>query len=262
MGKIYHIQLDRKMIGGAKLAVVPGDPGRVPKIAGQLSPRFRELAFNREYRSCLVPVGSREKVLVTSTGIGGPSATIAVEELAMLGITTFVRLGTTGSIRKDLKVGDVVVTAAAVRLDGSSTHYAPIEYPAAADFFVTRILVEAAEKAGIPFRVGVTASSDTFYPGQERYDSHGKYVIRKFQGTLGEWQRLGVLNYEMESSALFTTARALGLRAGCVAGVIVNRASTEAIRKTDVARAEDNTISVLKDSLGPLLALARSRVRG
>jgi len=259
MGKIYHIQLDRKMIKGARVALVPGDPGRVNKIAERISSKSRQLADNREYRTCLVPVGKGENILVTSTGIGGPSATIAVEELAMLGVRVFVRLGTTGSIQKNLKVGDVVITTASVRLDGSSTHYAPLEFPAASDFYVTRLLVEAAEQASIPFRVGITASSDTFYPGQERYDSHGKYVIRRFQGTMKEWQKLGVLNYEMESSALFTTAQALGLRAGCVAGVIVNRASTEAIRKADVARAEDNTIEVVIRSLDGLIALSRSR---
>ncbi len=257
MGKIYHIQLNRKMIGGAKVALVPGDPARVLKIAEKLSNKSRELAFNREYRTCLVPVGKKDNILVTSTGIGGPSATIAIEELAMLGVKIFVRLGTTGSIQKSLRVGDVVISSASVRLDGSSTHYAPIEYPAAADFFVTRILVEAAERAGVPFQVGITASSDTFYPGQERYDSHGKYVIRRFQGSMREWQKLRVLNYEMESASLFTAAAVLGLRAGCVAGVIVSRAATEKVDKADVARAEDNTIAVIENSLERLLALSR-----
>ncbi|MFH1038863.1 MAG: uridine phosphorylase [PVC group bacterium] len=256
MTKAYHIQLDRKLIRNAKVAILPGDPARVIRIAEKLSPESRELAFNREYRSCLVPVSRHDHVLVMSTGIGGPSAAIGIEELAVLGLTTFVRIGTTGSIQKALKVGDVVITIGSVRLDGTSTHYAPLPYPAVADFFVTRILVEAAEKAGIAFRVGITASSDSFYPGQERYDSFSGYVLREFQGTMREWQQLNVLNYEMESSALFVTASALGLRAGCIAGVIVNRAASEKIRKSDVRKAENNTIEVIRKSLPDLIATA------
>ena len=255
MAKQYHIQLDRKMIRNAKVAILPGDPARVIKIGENLSPKSRELAFNREYRSYLVPVGKKDHILIISTGMGGPSTSIGIEELASLGIKTFVRIGTTGSIQKNLKVGDVVITSGSVRLDGTSTHYAPLAYPAIPDFFVTRILVEAAEKAGIPFKVGITASSDTFFPGQERYDSFSGYVIRDFQGSMEEWQKLNVLNYEMESSALFTTASALGLRSGCVAGVIVSRASSEKIRKIDVKKAEDNTIEVIKKSLPGLIAL-------
>lgn len=255
MAKMYHIQLDRKMIRNAKVAILPGDPARVIRIGEKLSPKSRELAFNREYRSYLVPVGKKEHILVMSTGMGGPSTAIGIEELAALGVTTFVRIGTTGSIQKSLKVGDVVITSGSVRLDGTSTHYAPLSYPAIPDFFVTRILVEAAEKAGISFKVGITASSDTFYPGQERYDSFSGYVIRNFQGSMKEWQKLNVLNYEMESSALFTTASALGLRAGCIAGVIVSRASSEKIRKIDVKKAEDNTIEVIERSLAGLISL-------
>jgi len=255
MAKQYHIQLDRKIIRNAKIAILPGDPGRVIKIGEKLSSKSRELAFNREYRSYLVPIGKKDHILVVSTGIGGPSTAICIEELASLGVTTFVRIGTTGSIQKNLKVGDVVITSGSVRLDGTSTHYAPLAYPAIPDFFVTRILVEAAEKAGISFKVGITASSDTFYPGQERYDSFTGYVIRDFQGSMKEWQKLNVLNYEMESSALFTTISALGLRAGCIAGVIVSRATTEKIRKSDVKRAEDNTIEVIRKSIPRLIRL-------
>lgn len=255
MSKMYHIQLDKKMIRNTKVAILPGDPGRVIKIGEKLSPKSRELAFNREYRSYLVPVGKNDYILVVSTGIGGPSTAICIEELAELGVTTFIRIGTTGSIQKSLEVGDVVITSGSVRLDGTSTHYAPLAYPAIPDFFVTRILVEAAEKASISFKVGITASSDTFYPGQERYDSFTGYVIRDFQGSMKEWQELNVLNYEMESSALFTTVSALGLRAGCIAGVIVSRASTEKIRKSDIKKAEDNTIEVIKKSIPKLISL-------
>ena len=255
MANIYHIDLNKQMIKNAKVAIIPGDPARVIKIAQALSKDSRELAFNREYRTWIVPCG-KSNILVTSTGIGGPSATIAIEELAYLGVKVFVRVGTTGSIQKDLKIGDIVITNASVRLDGTSTHYAPIEYPAVADFNVTRVLVESAETAKIKYKVGITASSDTFYPGQERYDSHTGYVIKRFQGTMKEWQKLNVLNYEMESSSVLTTCSALGLKAGCIAGVIVNRASSEKINHDDVKRAEMNSIEVVRNSINKLIALA------
>jgi len=257
MANIYHIDLNKKMIKNAKVAIIPGDPARVEKIAKALSKDSYELANHREYRTWIVPVGNKQHVLVTSTGIGGPSATIAVEELAYLGIRVFLRVGTTGSIQKGLKVGDVAITNASVRLDGASTHYAPIEYPAVADFDITRILVENAEKSKINFKVGITASSDTFYPGQERYDSFSKYVIKKFQGSLKEWQNLNVANYEMESASVLTMAAASGLKAGCMAGVIVTRASTETVNPKDVKKAEDNTIKVLKLSIPQLVELGK-----
>ena len=106
----------------------------------------------------------------------------------------------------------------AVRLDGASTHYAPIEYPAVAHPDVVQAAAAAAASLGVPFRTGVSASSDTFYPGQERYDSFSGYVPRRFQGITEEWRRLHVLNYEMESSTVLTLTAAMGLRGGCVAG--------------------------------------------
>src|SRR5512142_1566838 len=130
---VYHLALDDTMIEGARLALLPGDPGRVMAIAATAPiERGREVACKREYRSWLGYIG-QVPVLVTSTGIGGPSASIAIDELAQLGIRTFLRVGTTGAIQPHVAVGDVIVTTGAVRLDGASTHYAPIEYPAVAD---------------------------------------------------------------------------------------------------------------------------------
>lgn len=256
MSNIYHIDLNKDMIKNAKVVILPGDPARVIKVAKKLSDKSYELAFNREYRTWIVPLKNDNHILVTSTGIGGPSATIAVEELAALGVKVFVRIGTTGSIQKRLKIGDIAITNAAVRLDGASTHYAPIEYPAVSSFDVTRILVEAAERLDVNFQVGITASSDTFYPGQERYDSFSKYVIKRFQNTMKEWQQLNVQNYEMESSAILTTCSALGLKAGCLAGVIVSRASTETVDHSNVKMAEDNTIRIIEESAENLIAYA------
>ncbi len=127
-----------------------------------------------------------------------------MEELAQLGIRTFLRIGTTGAIQPHINVGDVLVTTASVRLDGASLHFAPMEFPAVADFACTTALVEAAKSIGATTHVGVTASSDTFYPGQERYDTYSGRVVRRFKGSMEEWQAMGVMNYEMESATLLT----------------------------------------------------------
>jgi len=239
--KAYHLDLDDKKVAGAKYAILPGDPDRVEHIAKKLDSESKPIAKNREYCTYRGNIHS-QKVLVTSTGIGGPSTSIAVDELAQLGLRTFLRVGTTGAIQEYINVGDVIITTGSVRLDGASTHYAPIEYPAVADFEIVQILIEAAKSLNITHHTGITASTDTFYPGQERYDSSSKYVIKRFQGTMSEWQKLHVLNYEMESATLFTMANALGLRAGCVSGVIVNRIIGEEI--IDLEIGEKNAIDV------------------
>jgi uridine phosphorylase len=251
---VYHLNIDSAIIEGAAVALLPGDPGRVQALA--TTPPFeraRELANKREYRTWIAYVG-RTPVLVTSTGIGGPSASIAIDELAQLGVRTFLRVGTTGAIQADIDIGTVIVTTGAVRLDGASTHYAPIEYPAVAHPDVVQAALTAARDLGVPFRAGVSASCDTFYPGQERYDSFSGYVPRRFQGITEEWRRLHVLNYEMESSTVLTLASAMGLRGGCVAGVVVNRARSENVTKADLEIGESNAVRVAAAAVARLAA--------
>ncbi|HAU05186.1 MAG TPA: uridine phosphorylase, partial [Pseudoalteromonas shioyasakiensis] len=191
-------------------------------------------------------------VVVSSTGIGGPSTSIAVEELAQLGIDTFLRIGTTGAIQPHINEGDILISQASVRLDGASQHFAPLSYPAVSDFFATQAMVNACDKLGINFHIGITASSDTFYPGQERYDTYSGYVPRSFQGSCEEWQKLGVMNYEMESATLFTMCAALGLRAACVAGVLVNRTKQE-IPNVDHGEIEKKSVAVVIEAAKLLL---------
>jgi uridine phosphorylase len=242
MADVFHLELTESQLQGARLAIVPGDPGRVERIA-TAADRATYLASNREFTSWLGWLGE-VPIVVCSTGIGGPSVSIAVEELAQLGVRTFIRLGTTGAIQPGIRPGDVVVSTGAVRLDGASSHFAPLEFPAVPDFAVTAALVEAARSIGIEPHVGVTASSDTFYPGQERYDTYSGHVTRRFRGSLADWRALGVLNYEMEAATLFTMCSALGLRAGCVAGVLVNRAETETPSEETARRIESTTVAV------------------
>jgi uridine phosphorylase len=222
---VFHLGLERADLDGATLAILPGDPGRVPKIAALLDDPT-PLAATREYTSYLGR-SNGVPIVVCSTGIGGPSTSIAVEELGQLGVRTFLRVGTTGAIQPDIAVADVIVTTGSVRMDGASRHFAPIEYPAVADLDCANALVAAARSLGLNVHTGITASSDTFYPGQERYDTVSGYVRRELQGSSAEWTALHVLNYEMESATLFTQCATNGWRAGMVAGVLVNRATQE-----------------------------------
>ena len=178
---------------------------------------------------------------------------IAVEELAQLGIRTFLRIGTTGAIQPHINVGDVLVTTASVRLDGASLHFAPLEFPAVADFECTTALVEAAKSIGATTHVGVTASSDTFYPGQERYDTYSGRVVRHFKGSMEEWQAMGVMNYEMESATLLTMCASQGLRAGMVAGVIVNRTQQEIPNAETMKQTESHAVKIVVEAARRLL---------
>ncbi len=237
----YHLGISRDDLRGAEIALLPGDPFRVPRIAEALDDQPIEVAHHREFRSAVADLHGTT-VLVTSTGIGGASAAIAIEELASLGVRTFLRVGTTGAIQPSVEVGDLIVAAGAVRLDGASSHYAPLSYPAVADHGLVNELIASAASQGLDHHVGLVVSSDTFYPGQERYDSFTGYVPLSHQGTLEEWKRLGCLSYEMETATLFTVTRTMGLSAGAVLGVIVNRSSSEAVDPEVVADTEDRAI--------------------
>lgn len=254
MPPVYHLDLDEERVQGARFALLPGDPARSRLIAERIAAAYggavkAPLAHHREFCTYAGEIAGT-RVLVTSTGIGGPSTSIAVDELARLGVHTFIRVGTTGAIQDRLAIGDVVVTTGSVRLDGASTHYAPIQYPAVAHHEVLVALIAAARAVapglGCRCHVGITASTDTFYQGQERSDDVPRYVPRHLQGMTEEWRRLHVLNYEMESSTLFTVAAALGLRAGCVTGVINSRVTGEAapIRPEDLRRGQEHAVRV------------------
>lgn len=248
----HHLALEAGRLAGAAVALLPGDPARCERIAAQLDDP-RHLATSREFTSWLGTIGGRP-VLVTSTGIGGPSLSIAVEELARLGVRTFVRVGTTGAIQAGIAPGEVVVPTAAVRLEGASRHFAPIGYPAVADFGVVGALVEAAAANDVPFHLGIVASSDTFYPGQERIDTYTGYLLPELRGSTETWRSLGVLSYEMETATLFVMASAMGLRAGAVLGVAVNRLQAEAVDPEAAGTAEHHAVLVAASAASVLAA--------
>lgn len=254
---VFHLGVTKTDLNGASIAILPGDPGRVEKIAQKME-ASRFLGTHREF-TLFIGTLEGESVVVCSTGIGGPSTSIAVEELAQLGVHTFLRIGTTGAIQPHIQVGDVIVTTASVRLDGASLHFAPLEFPAVADFDVTCALHEAALASGATVYTGITASSDTFYPGQERYDTVTGTVVRRFQGSLQQWQQMGVLNYEMESATLFTQCASSGLKAGCIAGVIVNRAHKETPDFTQLANVEARATSIVVDAARKLIQRGKNQ---
>ncbi len=254
MTRRYHIDLDEALIRNARTVLLPGDPGRCAAIAGAITSAYGgkavKLASKREFTSYLACVKGRA-VLVTSTGIGGPSASIAIDELAQIGVKNFIRVGTSGAICTGITTGDVVVTTGSMRLEGASRDYAPIEFPAAADFQILSALVEGAGEAGITYHTGITACSDTFYPGEDRDDGFRDYVLRGLKGIREEWRSLGVLNVDMESATVLTLTASMGLRGGVVTGVI-NRSGSGEITKEDLLLGEENAIKAAVAALALL----------
>lgn len=212
----YHIKCTEGDVG--RFVILTGDPGRCADLANYLdSPHH--VSTNREYT---VYTGTLcgEKVSVASTGIGGPSASIAIEELAAIGADTFIRVGTCGGINQKVKSGDCVIAMSAVRQEGTSHEYAPSEYPATADFDVVSALADSAKEMGYSHHVGVIQSKDSFY-GQ--HSPHRMPISDRLIAKWESWKRLGVLASEMECAALFTAAATINVRCGAVLHVIWNQ---------------------------------------
>ncbi|MDR0952370.1 MAG: uridine phosphorylase [Oscillospiraceae bacterium] len=216
MEKPFHIQCSPEDVG--RYCILPGDPGRVPAIA-ELLDNAKQIAHNREF-NLFTGYLLGEKVTACSTGIGGPSAAIAMEELRRCGADTFIRTGTCGGIDLGVKSGDIVVATGAVRFEHTSLEYAPIEFPAVADLDVANALVQAAKSLKIPVHSGVVQSKDSFY-GQHSPKASPVYyeLLNKWES----WKRLGVKASEMEAAALFVVAAALGVRCGACFHVIWNQ---------------------------------------
>ncbi len=216
MEKLYHIQLDDSH--GAKYVMLPGDPGRVEKIAGILDePRF--LGCNREYTTWIGTLLG-EPVLVMSTGMGGPSTAIGVEELYMTGVRNFIRIGTCGGMNLEVMGGDLVVATGAIRMEGTTREYLPIEFPAVADFELTSCLIEAARAGGYRYHAGVVQCKDSFY-GQHAPERMpvGYELQNKWQA----WLKAGTLASEMESAALYIVCQTLGAKAACILNTVWNQ---------------------------------------
>ena len=206
--KKYHVGLGPGDVG--QYVLVPGDPGRTPMIAKYLD-GAREIAFSREYRTFTGKVAG-VPVSAMSTGMGGPSVAIGVEELNELGVHTFLRVGTCGAAQPEVKIGDLVIALGSVRTEGTPDGYIPKEYPAVASLDVVNALVEAAEAADVPHHVGLIRSVDALYSDLDP-DRMPREDLRE---ELQMWKKAGVLCNDMETSTLFVVSRLRGLRAGTV----------------------------------------------
>ena len=201
-----------------RYCILPGDPGRCASIAAL----FDNAAFVSQNREYTIYTGTLlgEKVSVCSTGIGGPSAAIAMEELTAIGADTFIRVGTCGGIDLNVQSGDIVVATGAIRFEHTSREYAPIEFPAVADFGITAALAEAARAMGKTCHTGVVQCKDSFYGQHSPARMPVSYeLLNKWEA----WKRLGVKASEMESAALFVVAAALGVRCGSCFHVVWNQ---------------------------------------
>ncbi|MCL2722252.1 MAG: uridine phosphorylase [Treponema sp.] len=216
MEKQYHIGFDGSH--KAQFAILPGDPGRVEKIASYLdNPRF--FCQNREYTTWLGELAGKT-VMIISSGMGGPSTAIAIEELFVTGIKTFIRVGTCGGIALPVMGGDVVIATGAIRQEGTTREYVPIEFPAVADLEVTNALVEAAGKLEQKWHTGIVQCKDSFY-GQ--HSPNRMPASFELNNKWEAWKKAGCLASEMESASLYIVSQVLGARAGCVLNVVWNQ---------------------------------------
>lgn len=215
-GKQYHIDVGKGDVG--RFVILPGEPERSQKIAAYLDDAHL-IAQKREFVTYTGYLGGI-KLSVTSTGIGGPSAAIAMEELVNCGADTFIRVGTCGGMQDQVKSGDLVVATGAIRMEGTSKEYAPIEFPAVADIEVVNALTESAKELHKTYHVGVVQSKDSFYGQHDPEKMAVSYeLINKWEA----WKKLGCLASEMESAALFIVAKLLHVRCGAIFLVMANQ---------------------------------------
>ena len=245
----YHLGFGRADLGDdpPTLALLCGDPERTRAIALETAGVHceRELSTRRGLNSYLLRLDNGKRLLAATSGMGAPSLSIVVNELFDLGVRQMIRVGTCGSIQEDVEVGSQVISRAALCRQGAASDIAPVEYPAAANPFLTQALVEAAEQLSLPWHLGITASVDTFYEGQERTTSSAnKHLLRRLQGTTEEYRHLNILNYEMEAGTLFKMAGVYGFAAACVCGVLADRTSSEAVVMARKEAAVDGAIRV------------------
>lgn len=244
--RMYHINMKKGDVG--RYVILPGDPGRCEKIARHFDD-CHYVTTNREYVTYTGTLEG-ETVSVTSTGIGGPSAAIAIEELHMIGADTFLRVGTCGGMQLKCKGGDVIIATGAIRMEGTTREYMPIEFPAVADFEVTGALVQAAKNLGLAHHTGVVECKDSFY-GQHAPERQpvGYELIPKWNA----WIKGGCLASEMESAALFVIAATLGCRAGTALLCVANQERAKLGMPNDSVHDTEDAIKTAVEALRILI---------
>lgn len=245
-GMQYHIGMKPGSVG--EYVILPGDPKRCKQIAKYFD-RAELVGDNREYITYSGYLND-VKVSVTSTGIGGPSAAIAMEELSNIGAHTFIRVGTCGGIDLDVKGGDVIIANGAVRNEGTSREYAPIEFPAVANIEVINALQSCASLRNENYHVGVVQCKDSFY-GQ--HDPKRMPVSYELENKWDAWIKCGVLASEMESAALFVVANCLRVRAGTILLAIGNQEREKAKLENIIVHDVEKAIVIAIDALKELI---------
>ncbi len=245
-GEQYHIGLKTGDVG--KYVILPGDPKRCEKIAQY----FDDAKLVGDRREFVTYTGylNGEKVSVTSTGIGGASASIAMEELVKIGAEKFIRVGTCGGMDTNVKGGDIVIATGAIRMEGTSKEYAPIEFPAVADLDITNALVQSAKNLEYDFHTGVVQCKDSFY-GQ--HNPERMPVSYELQNKWEAWKRMGCLASEMESAALFITASFLRVKAGSVFLTVANQEREKFGLENPVVHDTDKAIKTAIEALKILI---------
>lgn len=226
------------------IALIPGDPGRVDRIAGQCD-SSELVSENREYKVVNATYNGTD-LTICSTGIGCPSAAIAIEELERVGVETVIRVGTTGALQREIEIGDMIVATGAAKDEGTSKRYESVTYPAVPDYHVLSALVEGAETRGEEVHVGPIASDDAFYAETDDY--------------VESWEAAGILSVEMEAAAVFTLARRKGMRAGAICTVDGNLVRGTQKGETDdeelPEKAKNNVERAIGISLDAVVALS------
>lgn len=248
----YHLGIREGDVG--RYVILPGDPKRCAKIAAH----FDDAALVADRREFTTYTGylDGEKVSVTSTGIGGPSAAIALEELVRCGADTFIRVGTCGGMQREIRSGDLVIATGAVRMEGTSREYAPIEFPAVADFGIVGALKAAAKRLGYPCHLGVVQSKDSFYGQHEPEIMPVSYELcSKWEA----WKRLGCLASEMESAAVFVVAAHLHVRAGAIFLTVANQEREKLHLDNPVAHDTEAAIAAAVEAIRVIAAGDRKR---
>jgi uridine phosphorylase len=226
---LYHLGFGADDLpDGATIALLSGDPDRSELIANEHLTDGSTLARNRGLDSFLARLPGGAPVVCATSGMGAPSMSIVVNELVQAGIRTVIRIGTSGSIQDHVRTGSVVVASGAITNQGAADDIAPAAFPAAADPFLTVALARAAREQGIDHHVGIVASTDTFFEGQERSASSANpHLIRRQRGMIDEYADLGVLSFEMEAGTLMKMGLVYGFTAGVVLGIVAQRTEDE-----------------------------------
>lgn len=228
----YHIGFGKSDLGNdpPQIALLSGDPERARHIAQNSDGVTYEtsLSENRGLNSYIARLPNGRRFISATSGMGAPSLSIVANELVQVGVRAIIRVGTSGSIQSDVKMGSVVITRAALCRQGAANDIAPMEYPASANPFLTMALVNAARELHTDWHIGITASVDTFYEGQERSDSSAnKNLLRHLRGMTDEYRALNILNFEMEAGTLLKMGSVYGFAAACICAIIADRTQSE-----------------------------------